>query len=40
MLVHHLAEHPTFDCSLVANQPLTARKVVAGDVETEEGSET
>lgn len=26
MLVHHLAEHPAFDCSLVAHQPLTARK--------------
>lgn len=26
MLVHHLAEHPDFDCELVRRQPLTARK--------------
>jgi hypothetical protein len=26
MLVRHLAEHPAFDCDLVAEQPLTARK--------------
>lgn len=26
MLVHHFAEHPTFDCELVKRQPLTARK--------------
>lgn len=26
MLVRHLAEHPTFDCTLVCRQPLTARK--------------
>ena len=26
MVVHHLAEHPAFDCSLAAHQPLTARK--------------
>jgi hypothetical protein len=26
MLVHHLAEHPDFDCTLVRRQPLTARK--------------
>ncbi|WP_327052334.1 DUF7528 family protein [Halomicrococcus gelatinilyticus] len=26
MLVHHFAEHPAFDCELVARQPLTARK--------------
>ncbi len=26
MLVHHLAEHPSFDCALVARQPLTAAK--------------
>ena len=26
MLVHHLAEHPAFDCELVRHQPLTARK--------------
>lgn len=26
MLVHHLAEHPAFDCSLVSHQPLTVRK--------------
>lgn len=26
MLVRHLTEHPTFDCTLVCRQPLTARK--------------
>ena len=26
LLVRHLAEHPAFDCELVARQPLTARK--------------
>ncbi|MFC7079811.1 DUF7528 family protein [Halorussus caseinilyticus] len=26
MLVHHLAEHPHFDCELAKRQPLTARK--------------
>ena len=26
MLVHHLAEHPSFDCELTSRQPLTARK--------------
>ena len=28
-LVHHLAEHPAFDCELASRQPLTGRK--AGD---------
>ncbi|WP_276301750.1 DUF7528 family protein [Halorussus lipolyticus] len=27
MLVHHLAEHPAFDCELEKRQPLTAEKV-------------
>lgn len=27
LLVRHFAEHPTFDCELVAEQPLTAEKV-------------
>ncbi|EFW93279.1 hypothetical protein ZOD2009_05427 [Haladaptatus paucihalophilus DX253] len=26
ILVHHLTEHPDFDCELVSRQPLTARK--------------
>ena len=26
LLVRHLAEHPAFDCELVARQPLTVRK--------------
>ena len=26
LLARHLAEHPAFDCELVARQPLTARK--------------
>lgn len=26
LLVHHLAEHPAFDCTLVKHQPLTVRK--------------
>ena len=39
MLVHHLTEHPAFDCSLVALQPLTARKDAAGDAEAEARSE-
>ena len=26
MLVHHFAEHPAFDCELVARQPLTVQK--------------
>lgn len=26
MLVHHVAEHPAFDCRLVKLQPLTVRK--------------
>lgn len=26
MLVHHLTEHPAFDCTLAKRQPLTARK--------------
>jgi hypothetical protein len=25
-LVHHLAEHPAFDCDLASRQPLTGRK--------------
>lgn len=25
-LVHHLVEHPAFDCELVGRQPLTGRK--------------
>lgn len=35
MLVWHLAEHPSFDCRIVARQPLTARK---GDGDTTGGS--
>ena len=31
MLVHHLAEHPAFDCRLAKRQPLTARKTGGGD---------
>jgi hypothetical protein len=30
MLVHHLAEHPAFDCELAKRQPLTAEKHVSG----------
>jgi hypothetical protein len=26
VLVHHLVEHPAFDCELVSRQPLTGRK--------------
>lgn len=26
MLVRHFTEHPAFDCELVSQQPLTARK--------------
>jgi len=26
LLVRHFAEHPAFDCELVSEQPLTARK--------------
>ncbi|SFQ05405.1 MULTISPECIES: DUF7528 family protein [Halolamina] len=26
LLVRHFAEHPAFDCDLIAQQPLTARK--------------
>jgi hypothetical protein len=26
VLVHHLAEHPAFDCELASRQPLTGRK--------------
>ena len=44
MLVHHLAEHPAFDCSLVSRQPLTARKVggaeSTGSAESTESAET
>ncbi len=34
LLVRHFAEHPAFDCELVAEQPLTAEKV-AGSADTE-----
>ena len=30
LLVRHFAEHPAFDCELVAEQPLTAEKAVGG----------
>jgi hypothetical protein len=26
VLVHHLVEHPAFDCELASRQPLTGRK--------------
>ncbi|WP_115864375.1 DUF7528 family protein [Halorussus litoreus] len=35
MLVHHLAEHPAFDCELAKHQPLTARKCGRGAKEGE-----
>ncbi len=35
MLVHHVAEHPAFECELDKRQPLTASKVRA-----ESGGET
>ncbi len=34
LLVHHFAEHPAFDCELIARQPLTAAKA-AGDTATD-----
>nr|WP_321112353.1 hypothetical protein [Halorussus salinisoli] len=34
MLVHHLAEHPAFDCELAKRQPLTARKRPSSGGET------
>jgi hypothetical protein len=34
LLVRHFAEHPAFDCELVAEQPLTAEKV-AGSADSE-----
>jgi hypothetical protein len=30
VLVHHLVEHPAFDCELVSRQPLTGRKTDEG----------
>ena len=27
VLVHHLVEHPAFDCELASRQPLTGRKL-------------
>lgn len=38
LLVRHVAEHPAFDCELVSQQPLTARKV-ADVAESRESNE-
>lgn len=38
ILVHHLAEHPDFDCELVSHQPLTVRK--AGEITTDSTGES
>ncbi|UPW00604.1 hypothetical protein M0R88_00530 [Halorussus gelatinilyticus] len=37
VLVHHFAEHPSFDCELAKRQPLTARKT---DAPPNRGGET
>jgi hypothetical protein len=34
LLVRHFAEHPAFDCELVAEQPLTAEKTPSDDGQT------
>ncbi|WP_231182618.1 hypothetical protein [Haladaptatus sp. DYF46] len=39
ILVHHLAEHPDFDCELVSHQPLTGRKADEGTTNSTEGSD-
>ncbi|ESP88845.1 DUF7528 family protein [Candidatus Halobonum tyrrellensis] len=37
VVLRHLAEHPGFDCELVARQPLTVRKRAAA-VDTDDGA--